>query len=82
MAARADLYHGDRLLRPGKGRPNPRVAEPIRRTRGRPPSSDPKRQVTLRIDADVIEHFRRAGPGWHTKINDTLRRAAKLKARV
>jgi len=32
-AERADLYHGDRLIRPGKGGPNPRVAKAIRRTR-------------------------------------------------
>jgi uncharacterized protein (DUF4415 family) len=32
----------------------------------------------LRIDADVVEHFRATGPGWQTRINDTLRRAAKL----
>jgi hypothetical protein len=26
--------------------------------------------------------FRATGPGWQTRINDTLRRAAKLKARA
>jgi uncharacterized protein (DUF4415 family) len=30
----------------------------------------------------VVEHFRATGPGWQTRINDTLRRAAKLKARA
>ena len=39
--------------------------------RGRPP-------LKLRIDAAVIEHFRATGPGWQTRINETLRRAAKL----
>jgi uncharacterized protein (DUF4415 family) len=63
--ARADLYHGDKLIR-----------------RGRPPSDSPKRALKLRIDADVVEHFRKTGPGWQTRINDTLRRAAKLKARA
>jgi uncharacterized protein (DUF4415 family) len=38
--------------------------------------------VTLRLDIDVVEHFRRTGPGWQTRINDTLRRAAKLKVRA
>jgi uncharacterized protein (DUF4415 family) len=79
---RADLYYGDRLIRPGKGGPNPHVAKAIRRTRGRPPSDNPKRQITLRIDADVIEHFSSAGPGWQTRINAALRRAAKLKPRA
>jgi uncharacterized protein (DUF4415 family) len=26
-----------------------------------------------------VEHFRATGPGWQTRINDALRRAAKLK---
>ncbi len=59
---RADLYHGDKLIR-----------------RGRPPSDNPKQALKLRIDADVLEHFRATGPGWQTRINDTLRRAAKLR---
>ena len=33
------------------------------------------------IDADVVEHFRATGPGWQTRINDTLRRAAKRAGR-
>jgi uncharacterized protein (DUF4415 family) len=47
--------------------------------RGRPPSANPKQALKLRLDADVVEHFRATGPGWQTRINDTLRRAAKLK---
>ena len=58
---RADLYHGDKLIR-----------------RGRPPSEHPKQALKLRIDADVVEHFRKTGPGWQTRMNDALRRAAKL----
>jgi uncharacterized protein (DUF4415 family) len=65
MAERADLYHGDKLIR-----------------RGRPPSDNPKQALKLRIDADVVEYFRHTGPGWQTRINDTLRRAAKLKVRA
>lgn len=48
---------------------------------GRPPSENPKLALKLRIDPDVIEYFRATGPGWQTRINDTLRRAAKLPAR-
>jgi uncharacterized protein (DUF4415 family) len=58
---RADLYHGDKLIR-----------------RGRPPSASPKQALKLRIDPDVVEHFRATGPGWQTRINAALRRAAKL----
>jgi uncharacterized protein (DUF4415 family) len=47
---------------------------PVRR--GRPPSSAPKQQVTLRLDADVLESFRTGGPGWQGRINAALRKAA------
>lgn len=49
-----------------------------RRRRGRPASAAPKRQVTLRIDADVIESFRAEGTGWQSRINDALRKARGL----
>jgi len=32
-----------------------------------------KRQVTLRIDADVLEWFKAQGPGYQTRINELLR---------
>ena len=46
--------------------------------RGRPPSRDPKRPVSLRLDADVLRHFRRSGRGWQSRINVALRKAARL----
>jgi uncharacterized protein (DUF4415 family) len=60
--ARADLYHGDKLIR-----------------RGRPPKAAPKQAIKLRLDPDVVAYFRETGPGWQTRINDTLRRAVKRK---
>jgi uncharacterized protein (DUF4415 family) len=50
---------------------------PMPRTRGRPPVEVPKRQVTLRLDEAVVEHFKRGGRGWQTRINDTLAEAIK-----
>lgn len=47
----------------------------IKRGRGRPAGSD-KEQVTLRLDRDVLAHFRAGGPGWQTRINDALREVA------
>jgi uncharacterized protein (DUF4415 family) len=47
--------------------------------RGRPPSAAPKQAIKLRLDPDVLAYFRSKGPGWQTRINATLRRAAKLK---
>ena len=41
--------------------------------RGRPPSGAPKRQVTLRLDASVLEALRASGPGWQTRANAALK---------
>lgn len=46
--------------------------------RGRPPSSNRKRAVSLRLDPDVVAHFRQSGRGWQSRINALLRKAAKL----
>ena len=46
--------------------------------RGRPKLSDAKRPVSLRLDPDVLAHFRRGGRGWQSRINAVLRKAAKL----
>ncbi len=47
--------------------------------RGRPKGSvtSGKSLVSLRLDNDVLERFRASGPGWQTRINETLR-AAKI----
>ena len=48
--------------------------------RGRPRLENPKTAIKLRIDSDVVRYFRSTGPGWQTRINNTLRRAAKREA--
>jgi uncharacterized protein (DUF4415 family) len=50
------------------------------RTRGeRGPQKDPvKERIGLRLDHEVVEHFRRTGPGWQSRINAVL--AAHVKA--
>lgn len=58
---RADVYRGDALLRRGRGRPK---------------AERPKQQITLRLDADIIERFRATGPGWQARINEVLRKAS------
>ncbi len=45
----------------------------FRRAPGRPQGSGKKEQVTLRIDAEILEQFRATGNGWQTRINDALR---------
>ena len=56
----------------------PEVTEGLHKGRGRPKADTPKKQGTLRLDADVVEFFRRAGPGWQSRINDSLRSSAGL----
>jgi uncharacterized protein (DUF4415 family) len=46
--------------------------------RGRPKSKNPKRPVSIRLDPDVLAHFRRSGRGWQSRINSALRKVAKL----
>lgn len=49
--------------------------------RGRPKSGNPKVSTTIRLDADILEHFRTQGPGWQTRINDALRARVKRQTR-
>lgn len=50
---------------------------------GRPPlRGTAKRQVTLRLDPDVIEKFREGGPGWQARMNEALRKAVGLQANL
>jgi uncharacterized protein (DUF4415 family) len=46
--------------------------------RGRPPLDNPKQPVTIRLDPDVVEWFKRSGDGWQTRINAALRKAAGI----
>lgn len=42
---------------------------------GRPKSENPKKQVTLRLDSEVLDGFRTTGRGWQSRINAELRKA-------
>ncbi len=46
--------------------------------RGRPRKGEPKRAVSLRVDPEVLAYFQSSGPGWQTRINQALRKAAGL----
>jgi uncharacterized protein (DUF4415 family) len=41
---------------------------------GLPPIPENKQQITLRIDADVLDWFKATGKGYQTRMNDELRR--------
>lgn len=50
-----------------------------RGTRG-PQKAPTKKLVSLRLSAEVVEHFRATGPGWQTRIDSTLLKAIKKRA--
>jgi uncharacterized protein (DUF4415 family) len=56
----------------------PELAASIRKGRG-PNKAPTKRLVSLRLSPDVLDHFKAKGPGWQSKIDDALRKAARLK---
>lgn len=49
--------------------------EELRAKRGRPPKppQERKEQISLRIDADVLDWYRTQGEGWQTKMNAVLK---------
>mgnify|MGYP005810242363 CR=1 FL=1 len=54
----------------------------MQRRRGRPPVAEPKVPVQIRLSADVVAHFRATGPGWQTRIDETLRKALAREDRA
>lgn len=50
---------------------------PVRR--GRPKAAATKQAVNLRLSPDVLAFYRGTGPGWQTRIDAALRKAAGLK---
>lgn len=46
--------------------------------RGRPKSENTKQAVSLRLDSDVVDWFKKTGTGWQTRMNDALRKVAGL----
>ena len=59
----------------------PHVVSALVRKPGRPVGSKKphaKQQVALRLDPEVIERFKAAGPGWQTRMNEALRAAVGL----
>jgi uncharacterized protein (DUF4415 family) len=54
------------------------LARSIRKGRG-PNKAPTKKLVSLRLSRDVIDHFRSQGRGWQSRIDDALRKAARIK---
>lgn len=67
----------DRMRKARGGRdvlPEPVLAQ-FRRGPGRPAADNPKVPVSIRLDKDVVDHFKATGEGWQTRINSILREA-------
>lgn len=63
---------------------NPKLAkrlseynESIRNTRGEQ-IAPKKADVHIKLDAAIVEHFKKDGKGWQTRLNETLRNALGL----
>ena len=70
----AEIAINGKAIRPATGYLGPNGV-----VHGKPPlGGRSKRQVTLPLDADVIEWFRADGPGWQEQMNAALRKAAGL----
>lgn len=65
---KAEFKIGDKLVRPATG---------TYAKRGRPRLDKPKQLVTLRLDPDVLARLRESGPGWQSKVNEILKKAAE-----
>ncbi|WP_102960396.1 BrnA antitoxin family protein [Mangrovicella endophytica] len=52
----------------------PDLAENLERLRGQrgPQKAPTKERIGLRIDREVVDHSRRTGTGWQSRINDIL----------
>jgi uncharacterized protein (DUF4415 family) len=53
----------------------PELMENLRRSRGRPVAQVRKQQISIRLDAEVVERFKATGKGWQARINDILKQA-------
>lgn len=56
--ARAEIREGEKLVRRGRGRPRSPAA---------------KRQVTIRLEPELLDRLRATGPGWQTRLNEAVR---------
>ncbi len=49
--------------------------------RGRPPSDNPRKLLSLRLQPQVIEKWKASGPGWQTRMVKVLEQAAPRSRR-
>src|SRR6266851_7756451 len=56
----------------------PEIVAAYRRRRG-PQKAPTKQLVSLRLDRDVVAHFRKRGAGWQQRVNEALRKVTRLE---
>ena len=54
--------------------------EILARIRRGPQKAPTKVAVSIRLSPEVISYFKAKGPGWQSKIDEALRKIAKVKA--
>ena len=61
----------------------PELKEALERARGQrgPQKTPTKERVALRLDRNIVDHFRHDGPGWQTRINEALAEHVKRHSR-
>jgi uncharacterized protein (DUF4415 family) len=61
----------------------PELKAALDRARGQrgPQKTPTKERVALRLDRNIVDHFRHGGPGWQTRINDALAEIVKRNTR-
>jgi uncharacterized protein (DUF4415 family) len=70
VLARAEYSVGGKVVRHARG---------TYTKAGRPlVGEEPKVQISLRLDSDLIDYFRKDGPGWQTRMNAALRKMAGI----
>jgi uncharacterized protein (DUF4415 family) len=57
---------------------HPEIVDEYMRIRGKQ-VKPLKVPVYIRLDSDIVEHFKSGGKGWQTKINDALRNSVDSK---
>lgn len=57
----------------------PRLAESIKRARGRPKLESAKEAVTLRLAPETVARFKVSGKDWRAKMSEALDKAAERR---
>ena len=53
----------------------------IRRGRG-PQKAPTKQRITIRLSAEVVEHFRASGEGWQNRVDEALVKVVKRESKA